>query len=142
MPTNPNPPAPQHLHPELPAGFFEDFARVADDESRHLGWCLQRLRELGHNYGDIPAHNRLWDAARSTAGDLADRLVIVPCVQEARGLDAGGRLGDRLASGGDRRSAEIVRRIAEEEKAHVVRRRGAVLYERALHHLCGEGVYC
>lgn len=112
----------QHLHPQLPSGFFEDFARVADDESRHLGWCLQRLRELGHDYGDIPAHNRLWDAAQSTARDLHDRLVIVPCVQEARGLDAGGRLADRLASAGDRRSADIVRRIAEEERAHVVRR--------------------
>lgn len=93
---------------------------MADDEARHLGWCLQRLRELGHAYGDIPAHNRLWDSAQSTAGDLADRLVIVPCVQEARGLDAGARLVDRLNSLGDKRSAAIVRQIAEEEKAHVV----------------------
>lgn len=28
-------------------GFFIDFARVADDESRHFAWCLQRLTELG-----------------------------------------------------------------------------------------------
>ena len=26
------------LHPELPTSFFADFAHVADDESRHLGW--------------------------------------------------------------------------------------------------------
>lgn len=114
--------SPQRLHPQLPEEFFRDFARVADDESRHLGWCLQRLRELGHDYGDVPAHNQLWVAAQSTAGDLSDRLVIVPCVQEARGLDAGVRLADRLKSAGDRRSAEIVLRIAEEEKAHVARR--------------------
>jgi transcriptional regulator of aromatic amino acid metabolism len=32
------------------AGFYEDFARVADDEARHFGWCVQRLAELGHRY--------------------------------------------------------------------------------------------
>lgn len=26
---------------------FTDFAHVADDESRHFAWCLQRLDELG-----------------------------------------------------------------------------------------------
>lgn len=31
----------------LGRGFFEDFAHVADDESRHFAWCSQRLAELG-----------------------------------------------------------------------------------------------
>lgn len=31
----------------LGEGFFADFAHVADDESRHFGWCSQRLAELG-----------------------------------------------------------------------------------------------
>lgn len=39
--------------------------------------------------------------------------------QEARGLDAGERLASRLVGWGDNRSASIVSRIAEEEKAHV-----------------------
>jgi uncharacterized ferredoxin-like protein len=39
--------------------------------------------------------------------------------QEARGLDAGPRLADRLRGLGDNRTAKIVRRIAEEERAHV-----------------------
>lgn len=33
----------EHLGEE----FFHDFAHVADDESRHFAWCLQRLAELG-----------------------------------------------------------------------------------------------
>lgn len=44
-------------------GFYEDFARVADDESRHFGWCVQRLGELGYAYGDMPAHDLLWEGA-------------------------------------------------------------------------------
>jgi uncharacterized ferritin-like protein (DUF455 family) len=39
--------------------------------------------------------------------------------QEARGLDAGQRLATRLVGSGDKRSASIVNRIAEEERAHV-----------------------
>jgi hypothetical protein len=47
--------------------------------------------------------------------------------QEARGLDAGQRLVERLVGAGDRRSAAIVRQIALEEKAHVaVGERGLV----------------
>lgn len=39
--------------------------------------------------------------------------------QEARGLDAGKRLAERLVGAGDARSASIVAAIAEEERAHV-----------------------
>lgn len=39
--------------------------------------------------------------------------------QEARGLDAGPRLAQRLQGWGDSQSSAIVARIAEEEKGHV-----------------------
>jgi len=103
----------------LPDMFFEDFARVADDESRHLGWCLQRLEELGHAYGDMPAHNLLWEGAQASSDDLSARLAVVPMSQEARGLDAGQRLVSRLIGSQDKRSAAIVERISQEERAHV-----------------------
>lgn len=53
------------------------------------------------------------------AGDVIARLVLVPCSQEARGLDAGPRLVERLGSIPDHRSAAIVARISREELAHV-----------------------
>lgn len=41
--------APLRLDPR----FYEDFARVADDESRHFGWCLQRMQVgAGSGFGD------------------------------------------------------------------------------------------
>ena len=103
----------------LPDQFFIDFAHVADDESRHLLWCLQRLEELGVSYGDVPAHDVLWEGAEATADDPLARLAVVPCMQEARGLDAGPRLAERLVGHGDNVSAAIVRRISEEELGHV-----------------------
>jgi uncharacterized ferritin-like protein (DUF455 family) len=55
------------------ADFYADFARVADDESRHFSWCAQRLRELGHMYGDMPAHDLLWEGAQASSGNLTAR---------------------------------------------------------------------
>ncbi|KAH7422973.1 hypothetical protein KP509_12G033700 [Ceratopteris richardii] len=99
--------------------FFSDFAHVADDESRHFGWCCQRLSELGCQYGDMPAHDVLVGEGQKSAKNVMARLAVVPMVQEARGLDSGPRLAGRLVGWGDVRSASIVSRIAEEELAHV-----------------------
>lgn len=43
------------------------------------------------------------------------RLAVVPMSQEARGLDAGPRLVERLVGAGDHRTAAVVARIAAEE---------------------------
>lgn len=48
------------------------------------------------------------------------RLALIPMAQEARGLDAGMRLVQRLLGVGDKRSSAIVMRIAQEERAHGV----------------------
>lgn len=61
--------------------------RVADDESRHLSWCLQRLEELGFEYGCMPAHDLLWEGCQLSQHDLGARLAVVPMGQ----VRAGGR---------------------------------------------------
>ncbi|OMO93859.1 hypothetical protein CCACVL1_06320 [Corchorus capsularis] len=99
--------------------FFSDFAHVADDESRHFAWCSQRLAEIGFNYGDMPAHNLLWRECEKSSDSVAGRLAAIPLVQEARGLDAGPRLVQKMVGFGDHRTSHIVARIAEEEIAHV-----------------------
>ncbi|MEW5300037.1 MAG: hypothetical protein WDW36_002998 [Sanguina aurantia] len=116
----------------LPDSFLSDFARVADDESRHLGWVLQRMAELGCSYGDMEAHDLLWRGAQVSVGDVSARLAIVPLAQEARGLDAGSKLCQRLVGFGDSRSADIVARIALEERAHVA------IGVEWFHHVCDE----
>ncbi|KAL8229595.1 hypothetical protein R6Q57_014495 [Mikania cordata] len=99
--------------------FFADFARVADDESRHFAWCSQRLAELGFSYGDMPAHNLLWRECEKSSDDVVARLAVIPLVQEARGLDAGPRLVQKLVGFGDVKTSNVVAKIAEEEVAHV-----------------------
>ncbi|KAG7401124.1 hypothetical protein PHYBOEH_002682 [Phytophthora boehmeriae] len=78
-----------------------------------------RLKELGSEYGALPATKALLEHAANTAADLAARIAVVPLVQEARGLDSGDRLVHRMKSMGDKASAKVVEQIVWEECGHV-----------------------
>lgn len=99
--------------------FISDWVGVCDDEARHFTMIEDRLNQLGGTYGDLPAHDGLWDAAISTANDLAARLVIAPMVLEARGLDVTPNMIEKLTKAGDNKSAKILSTIYNEEIAHV-----------------------
>ncbi|KAK1869450.1 hypothetical protein I4F81_011926 [Pyropia yezoensis] len=105
--------------PPPPRAFVTDFVRIAADESRHFCWLSARLAALGATYGDLPAHGLVWASADATRSDLAARLALGQLVQEARGLDAGPRLADRLVGGGAAESAALVLKISSEEVPHV-----------------------
>lgn len=101
------------------ADFLADWITVGDDEARHFGLIADRLESLGATYGDLPAHDGLWDAARATQHDLGARLAIAPLVLEARGLDVTPGMIDRLNSAGDPVSAGILGVIYHDEISHV-----------------------
>jgi uncharacterized ferritin-like protein (DUF455 family) len=99
--------------------FHADWLRVAEDEACHFALLAGRLGELGAAYGDLPAHDGLWEAAEDTRHDLLARLAVVPLVLEARGLDVTPTMRKRLARAGDQQSAEILDRIYADEIGHV-----------------------
>jgi uncharacterized ferritin-like protein (DUF455 family) len=99
--------------------FLDDWVRVGDEEAKHFLLLSDRLETLGAQYGDLPAHDGLWEAAYETKDDLLARLVIVPMVLEARGLDVTPKMTDRLKKSGDQASADILGVIFEEEIGHV-----------------------
>jgi uncharacterized ferritin-like protein (DUF455 family) len=71
----------------LPIGFYDDWVRAADEESKHFNLMADCLEAMGSFYGALPAHAGMWRAAEDTADDLMGRLAVVPMVLEARGLD-------------------------------------------------------
>ena len=99
--------------------FIDDWIGVGDDEARHFEMVRARLKSLGGDYGDLPAHDGLWSAAQDTASCLKARLAIAPMVLEARGLDVTPTMMERLRSAGDKESADILNVIYTEEVAHV-----------------------
>ncbi len=116
----------------LPPEFTLDWWSVAADEARHFELLTRRLEELGHAYGDFPAHNGLWEMAEKTAGDVMVRMALVPRVLEARGLDVTPGMIERLRGVGDERTVAALEVILAEEVRHVE------IGTRWFHHCCRE----
>lgn len=114
----------------MPDAYYEDWVSVALDESRHFAMLAERLAELGGAYGDLPAHNGLWEMAVATSHSALERMALVPRVLEARGLDVSPGMIDRLRQHKDERSAVIIETILEEEVRHVA------IGTRWFHFLC------
>ena len=104
---------------DMPADFHGDWLRVAAEEAAHFGLLRERLRALGHDYGDFPAHNGLWEMACATADDVLVRMALVPRVLEARGLDVTPGMIRRLEAVGDEDMVAILRVIFRDEIGHV-----------------------
>ncbi|MGD9021326.1 MAG: ferritin-like domain-containing protein [Lysobacterales bacterium] len=108
-----------HRFREMPRQFYIDWVSVAADEARHYRMLSMRLHALGHQYGDFPAHNGLWEMAQRTADDCMKRMALVPRVLEARGLDVTPGMIERLEAIGDLETSRILAVILEEEVRHV-----------------------
>ena len=105
--------------PELPEDCCSDWVKVADEEAKHFTLLSDRLATLGASYGDLPAHDGLWQAALATRHDLLARLAVVPLVLEARGLDVTPAMIEKLKAVGDGESVAVLEVIYREEIGHV-----------------------
>jgi uncharacterized ferritin-like protein (DUF455 family) len=103
----------------MPMGFFDDWVKAADDESKHFNMMCDCLEALGSHYGAMPAHAGMWRAASDTAGDLLGRLAVVPMVLEARGLDVTPGMIEIFRKSGDTQAVKALEVIYAEEVSHV-----------------------
>ncbi|MBL8299089.1 MAG: ferritin-like domain-containing protein [Rhodanobacteraceae bacterium] len=104
---------------DMPAAFYADWIAVANDEARHFSLLQRRLADFGLSYGDLPAHDGLWEMARRTSQNCLERMALVPRVLEARGLDVTPGMIERLRTVGDITTVAILEQILAEEVAHV-----------------------
>jgi len=99
--------------------FADDWVTVAAEEAHHFELLCQRLAAFDAAYGDLPAHDGLWQAAQATADDVLARLAVVPLVLEARGLDVTPGIIKGFERAGDTDSATMLRGIYHDEIGHV-----------------------
>ncbi len=116
---------------DFPPGFYDDWVRAADDESKHFNLMCDCLEAEGSFYGALPAHAGMWRAAEDTAQDLMGRLAVVPMVLEARGLDVTPGMIEVFRKAGATRAVEALEVIYSEEVAHVA------YGSKWFHFLCG-----
>jgi len=103
----------------MPEAFYRQWVVVAQEEALHFRLLRDHLRGLGHEYGDFPAHNALWDMAERTKADVLGRVALVPRTLETRGLDASPPIKAKLVKAGDARAGEILDIILRDEIGHV-----------------------
>ncbi len=106
-------------HCPMPRAYYDDWVRVGGEEASHFELIHRRLAELGAAYGDLPAHDGLWQAAQATGASLLARLAVVPLVLEARGLDVSPSIIANLERAGDEPTAAVLGIIYRDEKGHV-----------------------
>ena len=106
--------------PDMPKAYYEDWLRVAKEESYHFSLINARLQSFGFSYGDFPAHNSLWEMVERTTDSVIARMALVPRTMEARGLDAVPEIRDRFKQIKDDRAVEILEIILHDEIGHVL----------------------
>ena len=105
--------------PGLPEPYYRQWLQVAAEEALHFSLLVEHLATLGHGYGDLEAHDGLWEMVERTAGDVTARMALVPRTLEARGLDATPPMQARLRQAGDHRAVDILAIILRDEVGHV-----------------------
>ncbi len=115
----------------LPMGFFDDWVKAADEESKHFNMICDCLEVQGSHYGALPAHAGMWRAAEDTAQDLMGRLAVVPMVLEARGLDVTPGMIEIFRKAEDAGAVAALEVIYAEEVSHVA------YGSKWFHFLCG-----
>ncbi len=103
----------------MPEQYYSDWCRIAAEEAQHFTMLSEYLEQYGMAYGDLSAHNGLWEMAVKTDFDVMTRMALVPRVLEARGLDVTPTMIKKLQPGGETRLISILQKIFDEEIGHV-----------------------
>jgi len=104
---------------DMPAQYYTDWCLVAAEEAKHFTLLVEYLEQRGMHYGDMTAHNGLWEMAVKTNSDVLVRMALVPRVLEARGLDVTPTMIMKLQSTGDADLIKILQTIFDDEIGHV-----------------------
>ncbi|MEQ9694046.1 ferritin-like domain-containing protein [Shimia sp. SDUM112013] len=115
----------------MPVGFYDDWVKAADEESKHFNLICDCLEAMDSYYGALPAHAGMWQAAEDTAEDFMGRLAVVPMVLEARGLDVTPGMIEIFKKAGETQTLAALEVIYAEEVGHVA------YGSKWFHFLCG-----
>ncbi|NNF24493.1 MAG: ferritin-like domain-containing protein [Rhodobacteraceae bacterium] len=118
-------------HVPMPPGFYDDWVKAADEESKHFNLMADCLEAKDSFYGALAAHAGMWRAASDTRDDLMARLAIVPMVLEARGLDVTPGMIALFQKAGETGAVAALETIYAEEVGHVA------YGSKWFHFLCG-----
>jgi uncharacterized ferritin-like protein (DUF455 family) len=101
---------------DAPNPLRQTWRALAQAEQRHLDWLRRRMEELGVGVAERKVSDQLWYSLQSCKS--AEEFAIYMASAEERGRKAGERFHLALLTK-DPVTAEIFRKIAEEEVEHI-----------------------
>jgi uncharacterized ferritin-like protein (DUF455 family) len=104
--------------PDAPAAFRMGIAHTMRDEQRHLLAYIQRMSELGLDFGDIPLNDFFWSQCSSMQTPM-DYVCRMSLTFEQANLDFAAYFRDVLAEIGDQQTSDLMQQVLLDEMNHV-----------------------
>lgn len=104
--------------PTAPASFRLGLARCITEEQSHLRLYLQRMQDLGIDFGDHPVNGFFWNVLKNMKSPL-DFVTGMSLTFEQANLDFSSHYQKVFHALGDELSANIMERVYREEVGHV-----------------------
>ncbi|MES2568794.1 MAG: DUF455 family protein [Verrucomicrobiota bacterium] len=104
--------------PDAPKAFRRGIVRTLQEEQQHTRWYLERMRECGVVFGDLPLNRFFWDAVAPMETPL-DYVTRLSLTFEQANLDYARHYSRILKDAGDPKTAALLEQIYRDEIAHV-----------------------
>ncbi len=104
--------------PDAPSHFRRGVANTLREEQEHVRLYINRLNELGMQFGDLPLYRHFWAYIPYLTSPIR-YISVVSLTFEMANLDFAPLYGQSFARVGDKESAALMQRILEDEISHV-----------------------
>lgn len=104
--------------PEAPPAFRMGLVCTIQEEQSHMRLYLERMRELGLDFGDLPLTDYFWNCLKGMRSPL-EFVTQMSLTFEQANLDFSLYYRDEIARHGDDKTAAILDRVYREEIGHV-----------------------
>lgn len=104
--------------PDAPRAFRLGVARTITEEQSHMRLYIERMRELGVDFGELPVSEYFWTCMREMKSPM-EFVTQMSLTFEQANLDFACFYRDQTALVGDTKTAAILDRVFKEEIGHV-----------------------
>lgn len=104
--------------PDTPLSFRQGLVRAMQEEQAHLQSYIQRMRELGVEFGTLPSNNYFWTTLSQVSSPLGFVAGMSLTFEQAN-LDFSLHFTKLFAQVGDQVSSEVMQKVYKDEIGHV-----------------------
>ena len=104
--------------PDAPKSFRTTLVSTMEDEQKHLRLYLERMAELGVEFGIIPLNHFFWDCLKSVSSCF-EFVINMSLTFEQANLDFSWFYKQEMERAGDLQTAHILKEVFQDEIGHV-----------------------